>query len=145
VTEGKKLVGIITSRDILWTITKKPSTNLKELNVMSVATRKVAVIKPSADINTALQKMKTLNFRRLPVISLGQVIGMITLKDILRVEPSLYFQSGELTKIREEEEKIKKTKIQGPLEGFCENCGAFSELLRVDSTLLCQDCRNEIY
>ena len=145
ITKDKKLIGIITARDILWTITKKPNVNLKDINVMEIATRKVAVIKPSADIYAALQKMKALNFRRLPVISLGNVIGMITLKDILRVDPSLYQQSLELVRIKEEEEKLRKTNISWPIEGFCENCGAFAELLKVDDKLLCPDCREELY
>jgi len=51
ITENKKLVGILTSRDILWVIMKNPKTNLAEMKAMDIATRKVAVIKPSADIS----------------------------------------------------------------------------------------------
>ncbi len=145
ITDKKRLVGILTARDILWTIVKKPSINLKITNVMKIATKKVAVIKPSADIFQALRKMKTLNFKRLPVLSKGEVIGVITLKDILKVEPSLYPEIGELIYIREEERKIKELGAEWPSEGFCENCGAFSELLKVDSALLCPDCREELY
>lgn len=145
IVKEKRLIGIITSRDILWAITKNSKANLQKINVMDVATRKVAVIKPSADIGQALTKMKSLNFRRLPVLSNGQVIGIITLKDILRVDPELYQQSSELFEVKEEEEKLRSLAKPSILEGFCENCGAFSELLIIEDKALCPDCREELY
>ena len=57
VSEGKKLLGILTSHDILWAIIKTSSVNLKQIKAIDIATKKVAVIKPSADISDALQKM----------------------------------------------------------------------------------------
>ena len=145
IIKGRKLVGIIAARDIIWAITKKPSLNLKKLKAIDIATRKVAVIKPSADILQAINKMKTYNFRKLPVISKGEIIGMVTLKDILRIEPILYQEIGELMGIREEERKLKEANANWPLEGFCDNCGAFSELLKVYDKLLCYDCREEMF
>ena len=105
ITEKKKLTGILTSKDILWAITKKPGLNLKDIKASDIAIRKLAVIKPSADINQAFRKMRALNFRRLPVLARGEIIGVITLKDILRVEPSIYDEIGEMVQIREEERK----------------------------------------
>lgn len=145
IIRGKKLLGIITSRDILWAITKKPGLNLKKMRAIEIATRKVAVIKPSADILQAINKMKTYNFRKLPVMSNGEIIGMVTLKDILRIEPELYQDIGELASIREEERKLKDANAAWPLEGFCDNCGSFNELLKVEGRLLCYDCREELY
>jgi len=143
--DGSRLKGIITSTDILWAITKKPNINLKKIKAIDIATKKVAVIKPSADINQALAKMRAYNFRRLPVLSKGELIGVITLKDILKVDPTLYTETGELHQIREEEIKLKKANISWPLEGLCDNCGAFSELLKVEGLLLCEDCRDDLH
>ena len=123
ITKNKRLLGIITARDILWIITKKPS----------------------ADISQAISKMRSLSFRRLPVLLRGEVIGMITLKDILSVDPSLYSETSELMEIREAERKLKDSNVPWPLEGFCDNCGAFSNLLKVGPKLLCVDCREELY
>lgn len=145
ITKDKKLVGIITSRDILWTITKKPKADLKNLNVMKIATRKVAVVKPSADISQALSKMQSLNFRRLPVLSKGELIGMVTLKDILSIDPTLYSEIQELMELREQDRKSMAREEQWPEAGLCDNCGAFSELLKVDNQILCADCRDELY
>jgi CBS domain-containing protein len=145
VTSGKKLLGIITSRDILWAMTKKAKLSLKDLNVMQIATKKVAVIKPSADIGQALHKMKQYGFRRLPVLTKGDVVGMITLKDILKVSPDLYSELGQLAEIKEESTKLLKLKDHSESEGLCENCDSFSSLLKVDGKMLCLDCRDELY
>jgi len=146
ITEGKKLLGILTARDVLWTITKKPGINLRELDALEVATKKIAVIKPSADIAQALGKMKSYGFKRLPVISKGEVVGIITLKDILRIDPNLYNQLGELLEVREAMEKSKKiSEAEYETEGFCDECGSFSDLLKVEGRVLCPDCRDELY
>lgn len=146
ITKEKRLLGILTARDILWAITKKPKIDLNSIKAIEIATRKVAVIKPSAEISQAIKKMKALNFRRLPVLSKGEVIGVVTLKDILAIEPSLYTEMQELIEIKESERKREEINKQNwPEAGICDNCGAFSELLRVESRLLCPDCRDELY
>lgn len=146
IVSGKRLVGILTSGDILRAITKNPNIDLKKLKSYSFASKKIAVIKPSSDISQAVEKMKYLNFRRLPVISNGELLGVVTLKDILSVEPGLYAETNHLMDaIREFDVKLRQTEKQWPLEGLCENCGAFSELLRVQGQLLCADCRDELY
>lgn len=146
ITTGERLIGILTARDILWAITKKPGLNLKQAKGLDIAKRKLAVIKPSADISQAIEKMKASNFRRLPVISNGKLIGVVTLKDILAIQPELY---GELRTImddiREESTKQRSLENHYPTEGLCDNCGAFSDLLKVEGQLLCPDCRDELY
>lgn len=146
IARGKKLVGIITSRDILWAITKKPGLNLKDMKVVDIATKKVAVIKPSSDISQALHKMKKYGFRRLPVLTKGDLVGLLTLKDILRIDPTLYNQLGELASIKEETQKLNKLRTDEiETDGICEECEAFSTLLKVDGRMLCPDCREELY
>jgi len=146
VAEDKRLVGMLTARDILWSITKKPGLDLKKIKALDISARKLAVIKPSAEISQALKKMRALNFRRLPVLAKGEVIGVVTLKDILSVEPQLYAEMQPLMdEVREHELKQEKANVEWPLEGICENCGAFSELLKVEQQLLCMDCREEMY
>ncbi|MCA9485438.1 MAG: CBS domain-containing protein [Nanoarchaeota archaeon] len=146
ITEKNRLLGILTARDVLWAITKKPNSNLKSIRGIDIATRKLAVIKPSADISQALEKMRAANFRRLPVISNGELIGVVTLKDILAIEPGLYHETRSLMdSIKEEDSKLGYASEPYELEGLCENCGAFSNLLKVDGSSLCEDCREEMY
>lgn len=146
ITKDTKLIGIITQKDILWAITKKPRLDLRELKAVDVATRKVAVIKPSATIAEAFIKMKEYGFRRLPVLSRGELVGVLTLKDILAIDPTLYTETSELFDLRESEQKMRVLSSQEgwETEGLCEECGAFSDLVRVESRLLCADCRNDL-
>ncbi|MBI2452176.1 CBS domain-containing protein [Candidatus Pacearchaeota archaeon] len=148
ITSNKKLVGILTARDILKAITKNKSLGLKKTKGIEIATKKIAVIKPSADISDALEKMRASGFRRLPVLSKGEIIGVVTLKDILAIEPTLYGELRTLTdEIREEERKLLHvhSNANRPVEGLCENCGALADLLKVNGLLLCPDCREEMY
>ena len=146
ITNKNRLIGILTARDILSAITKRSSINMKKIKGIAIAAKKLAVIKPSADISQAIEKMKISNFRRLPVISNGEVIGVVTLKDILAVEPNLYHEMRSvMDDIREETAKVEQAGVPYELEGLCENCGAFSNLLKVENQLLCEDCRDEMY
>ena len=149
IADGKKLIGILTARDILWAVIKKPGLKLNEIKSLDIATKKVAIIKPSSDFLDALNKMKKFGFRRLPVISRGVLVGIVTLKDILRINPSLYHEIGELAKIKEEQEKLKKVEQSESedwqMDGFCEECDSFATLLKVEGKQLCQNCREDLY
>ena len=143
--EGSRLVGLLTEKDIIWALTKTGNKNLHNIKARDVASKKIATIKPSADLYEALQRMKKLKFRRLPVVANGNVIGMLTLKDVLRIEPSLFTDIKFADKIREESEKLKRVKGERWVkEGVCENCGDFDLLYKIDERLLCEPCKNEI-
>jgi len=90
VISKNELTGLITEKDILWTITKKSIKDLEEIKAKDIAKRKVITIRPSADIYDALKKMKKSKYRWLPVTRKKEVIGLLTLKDILKIEPSLF-------------------------------------------------------
>ena len=146
ISRSNKLLGIITSRDIIKLISKNPILDLKKVRTMDVAAKKLAVIKPSASLPQAISKMRAHNFRRLPVLSKGELIGVVTLRDILAIAPQLYSETKSIMdEIREEERKVKQVDEERPYEGLCENCGALADLLKVDGLLLCPDCREELY
>ena len=116
------------------------------MKAIDIATRKVAITKPSSDVNEAIKKMKKVGFRRLPVMSKGRVVGIITLKDILAIDPSIYTSFGEVFSIREESRKLKKLSLDSSQsDGMCEECGEYSELLRVEDRFLCPACRENLY
>ena len=146
ISDSKRLLGIITSRDILKLISKRSNIDLKKIKSINIASKKIAVIKPSASLSQAIAKMQACNFRRLPVLSKDKLIGVITLKDILAIAPELYSETKSIMdEIREEERKVKHVEEERPFEGLCENCGALSELLKVEGQFLCPDCREELY
>jgi CBS domain-containing protein len=147
IVKGKgKLMGIVTEKDIIWAIVKKSVKELDNILAKDIAKRKVITIKPSVDIIEALQKMKKEKVRRLPVLENSKVIGMLTLKDILKIDSSLYELISENAKINEESEKLNLgSKINSKRKkGLCEECGEQDVLYEVDERWVCIPCYNKI-
>ena len=74
-----------------------------------------------------------------------KIIGYITLKDILKFKPSLFESLNEFHLIKEEAEKIErsKTAMKGNfIKGSCEECGNFDVLEEIDGRLICESCRD---
>ncbi len=141
--ESDKLKGIITEGDIIWAMTKKSKKELSMIKAEDIAPKKLVTIRPSADLYQALQLMKRTKYRWLPVTVKGNVIGFLTLKDILRIEPSLFESASEIMQIREESEKLKRVKAGETFkEGICEECGNFDIIYKVDNRMLCESCRD---
>ena len=137
----KKLVGFITNYDILWAIVKKSKESLKDIKAIDISPKKIATIRPTATINDASEKMKRLKFERLPVIQEGELVGVITAKDIISVNPEVYNDMDELSMIREESQKLKRIKGK-EMEGICEECGNPGLLYRFNGMLVCESCMN---
>ncbi len=141
--QDSKLKGLITQRDIIWAITKKTNADLANIKVKDLAKKKVITIRPSADIYEALQKMRKTKYRWLPVTVKGKIVGFLTLKDILRVEPSLFeiAQSEGIFQIRNKKKKNKKRITK---EGLCEECGNFDLLYKIDNKFICESCKDQL-
>ncbi len=145
ITDKKKLVGFISQSDIMWAVTKKPNGDLSKVKAVDISPKKIAIIKPECSVQDALEKMKKLKFERLPVIQDGQLVGMITIKDILNFHPEIYPELEEFAKIREESEKLKRIKqAEKRTDGICEECGHEGTLFKVNGMLICESCRGAI-
>jgi acetoin utilization protein AcuB len=92
VTEGSKLLGIVTDRDIRLNL-PSPATSLSvwEINyllarmtVASVMTKTVVTVDPRRDVREAAQLMLYHKIGALPVVDGGALIGIITETDLLR-------------------------------------------------------------
>jgi CBS domain-containing protein len=141
----KKLVGFLAQSDILWALIKRPQSALSKIKSIDISPRKLATIKPTTTVKEAFQKMKKLKFERLPVIQKGELVGVITIRDILNFHPELYPEIDEFTKIREETEKLKRIKKAREFsgkEGICEECGAKELLYRFNGRLICANCKD---
>jgi len=143
--EENELKGLLTERDIIWAMTKKKEKDLGKIKASDLANKKVTTVKPSADLYEALQKMRKSKYRWLPVVVKEKVIGFLTLKDILRIEPSLFeiVHAQGAFQIREEEEKLKRIRNRKDeaREGICEECGNIEALYNTDGRLICEECR----
>ncbi len=87
ITEDQKILGIITSTDILKSIAndKKPETTLAE----EVMSKNVITIEPDKTIEDAVNLMLKYKIKKLPVLSEDKIVGMVTTSDIIIVEPKL--------------------------------------------------------
>lgn len=144
--ENKKFIGFISSQDILWALVKRPKEELEHIRARDISPKKIIKVKPEAPLNEALDKMKKYKFERLPVVEKGELVGMITARDILNFYPEFYQELNEFAKIREESEKLKRIKGstgKTQREGICEECGNTDILYKVDGMLLCEGCANE--
>ncbi len=145
IVDKKRLVGFITSDDILWALVRKSKKDLSTIKAIDIAIKKIATIKPETSLNEALKKMKEYKFRRLPVIKDGELVGIITMRDILSFTPDLYQEINEIELLREEEEKLKRykeAKNRSYMDnGICEECGNTDVLFKVDGRLICESCR----
>lgn len=141
--EKDVLKGILTEGDIIWALSKKHSRKeLSKIKAIEICTKKITTIKPSADIYDAIKLMKKAKFRRLPVTVKKRVIGLLTEKDILRIQPELFDMVRENYSIKEEAEKMKRVKSGETFkEGVCEECGNFDILYTIDGELICESCR----
>jgi len=127
------LKGIITEKDIMWALSKKR--DLTGVKVSDISTRKITTIRPSADIYDAVRVMRKSKYRRLPVVVKKKVIGYLSLKDILRIQPELFDLARHGFEKHEVGNVIK--------EGVCENCEKYDLLYSQDNKLICEYCRNK--
>jgi CBS domain-containing protein len=137
-----KSIGIITERDLVIRVIAK---NLKPDTVKAkeIMTTPLVTIEPEATISDAARRMTRLDIRRLVVIYKGNLVGIISSKDILGVMPELIEIMQERSRIEgaartEEDEEV-------PLSGYCDNCDEYSESLKErNGQNICDECRIEL-
>lgn len=139
VKEGDKFLGLLTERDITRKIAAKnlDATKTKVKHAMSTT---VHTISPKDDIQDAVKKIADVGQKQLPVLQNGALVGLLTFKDIMRVQPQLFGLVYEKYNIREEGRKpLHNTKDN---EGLCAICGNYSFNLQEteDSEELCPHC-----
>ena len=137
-----KSIGIITERDLVKRVVAK---NLKPDTVKAkeVMTTPLVTIEPEATISDAARRMTRLDIRRLGVIYKGNLVGIITSKDVLGVMPELLEIMQERQRIEgsERSEEIE----EAPLSGYCDRCNAYSDTLKEhNGQNLCEECRIEL-
>ena len=149
VEKAGKLLGVLTERDVIWALTKKG--NLSNVKAGDIMLRKITTIKPSRDLYEALVRMQKTKTRWLPITVNKRVIGVLTMNDILRIEPGLFDIVAGNMNIRETEEKMRRKedassgKVRWWEEGECDNCQAFGLLTNLGGDLLCDPCQNLEY
>jgi CBS domain-containing protein len=141
--EGEPL-GIITERDLVRRVLAK---NIKpdSFEAREVMTSPLITIDPGEKISEAARRMSRLNIRRLGVIYKGQLVGVLSSKDVLSVMPELIEISQEQGLLEGENRAQEAQKESSPLTGYCDRCGSWSDNLEENNgDFLCEDCAAEM-
>ena len=130
-------------------IAKKTDTDLVEkvvaknakpdtLSAFKILSSPLKTIDFKEDLPEAARLIRKLTVKRLGVVRDGNLIGLVSLSDVLAVTP-------ELIKIVSEEARIMTGRsriVRGSIEGYCDSCGNWSESLQaMDRRYLCRECR----
>ncbi|MFH1916658.1 MAG: CBS domain-containing protein [Nanoarchaeota archaeon] len=89
VTEGSRLKGIITERDILSRIEDK---NLPKFRAEDIMTKEVITATPKMRLGEAGLLMIKHNIRKLPIIKNQKLTGILTMTDILKIYDNFFSQ-----------------------------------------------------
>ncbi|NQU98978.1 CBS domain-containing protein [Candidatus Woesearchaeota archaeon] len=139
VKEDNGVIGIITELDFVTKIVAKGK-NPDEMLARDIMETDLVTIAPDKDIYDAMMEMRASDIRRLPVKEDKKIVGFLTMKDIVKIEPQLFELMVEKIELREMKSKpISSTRNE---EGMCESCGNFSYRLTEDSGLkVCPNCK----
>ena len=85
VLDSERLVGIFSERDLMKRVVAA-GLDPSRTKVADVMTKELVVGRPEDDINDALQKMHSVGCRHLPIVDSGNLIGMISLRDLLEID-----------------------------------------------------------
>ena len=104
-SEGKRLRGMITDRDIVLRCVAAEE-DPAQTPVKDIMSRNCAVVSPDDDAREATRLMAARQVRRLPVLEDGRVVGMVSLGDLARSHRCDMEASKALSEISENVKKV---------------------------------------
>jgi CBS domain-containing protein len=140
--QAGKSIGIITERDLVIRVLAK---NVKPdtFKAKEIMTTPLVTIEPEATITEAARRMNRLDIRRLGVIYKGNLVGIISSKDVLGVMPELIETILERSRIEGASRTDETEEV--PLSGYCDRCNIYSESLKErNGQNICDECRVEL-
>jgi CBS domain-containing protein len=141
IVENEELIGIVTEDDF---VQKAIAEGLAlSTPISAIMSTKLVTIAPEQDILVASNLMKQHGIHHLPVISDNRMVGYITMKSLLKIEP-------ELVELLTEHAELRGISPSSPLlenfdqelqQGKCEECEQYSSHL-VESPEGLRKCPN---
>ncbi len=102
-TDGKKVAGILSERDIVRELGERGSDCMSDL-VDSIMTSKIISCTASDTSDAVLEKMTSGRFRHMPVMDGDDMIGLISIGDVVKAQ---------LSKL-----SMEKEALEGMIKGF---------------------------
>jgi CBS domain-containing protein len=92
--EPGSLVGIVSERDVVKALAAKGS-ELHTLAARDVMTPNVTIVTPETSINDAMELMDRGYFRHLPVVDAESLVGIISVRDVVRARIDKHVEEAE--------------------------------------------------
>ena len=83
-TEGNTCVGMFSERDVVRALSEHGTAAL-QMTVERLMSKKLVSCSADDDLNTVIEKMDTHGIRHLPVLENHSLIGVISVRDVIRV------------------------------------------------------------
>jgi len=137
-------LGIITESDLVRRVLAK-NIRPSKLTAKEVMSTPLITVDPDEVLTETARRMSKLDVRRLGVMYKGNLMGIISSKDILAITPELLENMQEKVRIERETEVEEESSESAPLAGYCEQCGSWSDnLAEVEGTYLCEECQMQL-
>ena len=107
ISDSEEVKGIVTEHDLVRKCLAEQRDPAK-LKALEAGTENVVTISPEVDVFEAVMLMQDYDIRHLPVTDDGKMVGFITIKDILRVQPQLFELLADKIEIREHSRKLQQ-------------------------------------
>ncbi|MCW4001618.1 MAG: CBS domain-containing protein [Candidatus Bathyarchaeota archaeon] len=107
VDEEEKPVGVMTERDLLRRVLAKRKDPVRT-KVSQVMSKPIITATPHMDLEAAAKLMFEKKIKKLPVVEDGQLVGLVTLTDMVRVQPQIIKVLKRLVKAKLPPKRMKK-------------------------------------
>lgn len=85
VLEAGRLVGVFSERDIMTRVVAD-GLDPEKTRVDKVMTKNIVVADPCDSVDSAIAKMHKIGCRHLPVVKEGNLVGMLSIRDLLEID-----------------------------------------------------------
>ena len=89
-----QLAGIVSERDVVKALAKQ-GTGIAALHAGDIMTRTVTTVTPQTTVNEAMELMDRGYFRHLPVLDKGELLGIISVRDVVRAQIERHVEETE--------------------------------------------------
>ncbi len=139
IVENSKPIGIVTREDIVNKVTAENKL-ASEVLLKDIMSRNLVTCPPDCDISEVARVMSRYQYERIPVVSKGKLVGIISTREVAKVAPAALEILTEHLRIEQPPEQPPEETIAGE----CELCGNFSEELHhVNGLWVCENCMEE--